>query len=159
MLTRVGSHHSWIICIFQMRSWHLKTLHHSWHFPGVRFLGLCAFTAGTTGSVPGWGTNIPQAKKNKRERERIWFVAQQVIDNAKTHFGPQTLFIFSIWSSLLNPSWRKLIVVIICNICVYIYQIFMLYILSLYNVICQLYLSEPSRGTLSYASNNMNTSF
>ena len=60
--------------------------------------------AETTGSVPGWGTNIPQAKKKKRERERILFVAQQVIDNAETHFGPQTLCLFFQYDlPILNP--------------------------------------------------------
>ena len=37
----------------------------------VQWLGLCAFTAESLGSVPGWGTKIPQAvrcgqKKKKR---------------------------------------------------------------------------------------------
>ena len=41
----------------------------------AQWLRLCASIAGGTGSIPGWGTKIPQAaqpkKKKKRERERI----------------------------------------------------------------------------------------
>ena len=43
----------------------------------VQCLGLCIFIAEGTGSIPGWGTKIPQAeqhskkkKKKKKEKKR-----------------------------------------------------------------------------------------
>ena len=33
--------------------------------PVVQWLGICAFTAGTTGSITGQGTKIPQNKKEE----------------------------------------------------------------------------------------------
>ena len=37
----------------------------------VQWLGFCAFTAEGLGSIPSWGTKIPQARqKKKRGRER-----------------------------------------------------------------------------------------
>ena len=45
-------------------------------FPGSQWLGLGAFIAGGTGSIPGWGTKISKAevgakkKKKKKEKER-----------------------------------------------------------------------------------------
>ena len=42
----------------------------------IRWLQLWAFTAEYPGSIPGWGTNIPQAmsysqKRKKKERKKI----------------------------------------------------------------------------------------
>ena len=34
-------------------------------FPGGQWLRLCTSTAGGSGSIPGQGTNIPHAQKNK----------------------------------------------------------------------------------------------
>ena len=40
----------------------------------VQWLGLCASTAGGTGSIPGWGSKILHAawhgQKNKRKKKR-----------------------------------------------------------------------------------------
>ena len=33
----------------------------SWDFPGVQWLRLCTFNAGSGGSNPGWCTKIPRA--------------------------------------------------------------------------------------------------
>ena len=44
----------------------------------VQWLGLCTFTAEGVGSVPGWGTKIPQAvrrgQKEKKKKFRLMFV-------------------------------------------------------------------------------------
>ena len=36
----------------------------------VQWLGLSASTAGAPGSIPGWGTKIPQAMQPKKERKK-----------------------------------------------------------------------------------------
>ena len=36
----------------------------------VQWLGLCASTAGSAGSIPGWGTKIPLPVVEKKEREK-----------------------------------------------------------------------------------------
>ena len=43
---------------------------------GVQWLGLRSITAESPGSIPGWGTKIPQAvwlgQKNKKEKKNLW---------------------------------------------------------------------------------------
>ena len=58
-----------------------STLYYKIGFVGnsltVQWLGLHAFTAEGTGSVPGWGTKIPQAvwcSQKKEKRKKIGFV-------------------------------------------------------------------------------------
>ena len=36
----------------------------------VQWLGLHAFTAKGTGSVPGWGTKIPQASRGQKKQNK-----------------------------------------------------------------------------------------
>ena len=41
----------------------------------VLWLGLCAFTAKGTVSIPGWGTKIPQAMRRGRKlkkKKKVW---------------------------------------------------------------------------------------
>ena len=38
----------------------------------VQWLGLHAFTAEAVGSIPGWGTNIPQAARLKKKTDDVF---------------------------------------------------------------------------------------
>ena len=38
----------------------------------VQWLGLCAFTARGLGSIPGWGTKIPQAMQRSQKKKNIF---------------------------------------------------------------------------------------
>ena len=35
----------------------------------IQWLGLCAFTAEGAGSIPGWGTKIPQALRHSQKKK------------------------------------------------------------------------------------------
>lgn len=37
----------------------------------VQWLGLCAFTAESPGSIPDWGTNIPQDTWHSQQQQRL----------------------------------------------------------------------------------------
>ena len=42
---------------------------------GVQWLGLHVFTAESTGSIPGRGTKIPQAKRpKKKKKKKLWHI-------------------------------------------------------------------------------------
>ena len=44
----------------------------------VQWLGLCAFTAGGQGSIPGWGTEILQAEwPKKKKKGKKWIYLQR----------------------------------------------------------------------------------
>ena len=45
----------------------------------VQWLGLSASTAGGTGSIPGWGTKIPKARRGgQRKKGSVWAIARRV---------------------------------------------------------------------------------
>ena len=54
-----------------------KTIHkrntNGWSSLTVQWLGLRTFTADGTGSIPGWGTKIPQVQgQKKKKRKNKW---------------------------------------------------------------------------------------
>ena len=43
-------------------------------------LRLCASTTEGAGSTPGWGTNIPHAKREKKKKKKIpWYCLQNIL--------------------------------------------------------------------------------
>ena len=41
------------------------------NFLAVQWLGLCDFTAKGSGSIPGWGTKIPQAVRCSQKKKKM----------------------------------------------------------------------------------------
>ena len=76
------------------------------NFLAVQWLGLHAFTAKGAGSIPGWGTKIPQAapggqkRKKKIGKEKIFLCSSHALytpecglqDNSKNTGGISTIF-------------------------------------------------------------------
>ena len=54
----------------------------------VQWLGLCVFTAGALGSIPGPGTKMPQAKGPRQEKKKSLNNFQKGYADKKNKMGP-----------------------------------------------------------------------
>ena len=71
-------HWAWLsLCLWKNLQWSvssglLKGLKLLWmgNSLAVQWLGLCAFTAEGTGSIPGWGTKMPQAAQCGQKKKK-----------------------------------------------------------------------------------------